>query len=150
MVTTIAGRGVLVASLLLVAGALTATGQVPKGPPAKRDSITPAKHDSITPAMIALGDSVFHGQVGGGTCSVCHGADAKGTTGLAPDLTGGTWLHGDGSYAFIVGLVEQGVPDPKQFPAPMPPKGGAKLRPEQVRAVAAYVYSLSRPKTRND
>ena len=151
MVTRIAGRGMLVASLLLVAGALTSMGQVPKAPPpAKHDSIMPVKHDSITPAMIALGDSVYHGKVGGGTCAVCHGPDAKGTTGLAPDLTDGTWLHGDGSYAFIVGLVEQGVPDPKQFPAPMPAKGGANLTPDQVRAVAAYVYSLSSPKTRND
>jgi mono/diheme cytochrome c family protein len=27
----------------------------------------------------------------------------------------------------------------------MPPMGGAQLTPEQVRAVAAYVYSLSHP-----
>src|SRR3989449_414316 len=32
----------------------------------------------ITPAMITLGDSVYHGQVGGGTCVGCHGPDAKG------------------------------------------------------------------------
>src|SRR2546422_7645589 len=33
----------------------------------------------ITPAMTTLGDSVYHGQVGGGTCVGCHGPDAKGS-----------------------------------------------------------------------
>jgi mono/diheme cytochrome c family protein len=100
--------------------------------------------------MIALGDSVFHGRAGGGTCAVCHGQDAKGTAGLAPDLTDAKWLNGDGSYGFIVGLVKTGVPNPKESPAPMPPMGGVTLTPEQVRAVAAYVYSLSHPKKSND
>ena len=36
-----------------------------------------------------------------------------------------------------------GVPKPKEHPAPMPPKGGAPLTDDQVKAVAAYVYSLS-------
>jgi hypothetical protein len=52
-------------------------------------------------------------------------------------------LHGDGSYAFIISTVEKGVPKPKEAIAPMLPKGGARLSVDQVRAVAAYVYSLS-------
>lgn len=99
---------------------------------------------AITPQMIPLGDSIFHGQVAGGTCTTCHGQDAKGTQ-LAPDLTDKTWLNGDGSYHFIVHTVTTGVPQPKQHPAPMPPMGGASLTPDQIRAVAAYVYSLSHP-----
>ena len=94
--------------------------------------------------MIALGDSIFHGQVAGGTCQTCHGPDAKGTQ-LAPNLTDNQWLNGDGSYQFIVNTVTNGVPNPKQHPRPMPPMGGAQLTPAQVRAVAAYVYSLSHP-----
>jgi mono/diheme cytochrome c family protein len=43
----------------------------------------------------------------------------------------------------IEGVVRNGVPQPKQFPAPMPAMGGAPLSDEQVRAVAAYVYSIS-------
>ena len=39
-----------------------------------------------TPQMVALGDRIFHGQVGGATCTGCHGADAKGTP-LGPNLT---------------------------------------------------------------
>ena len=96
----------------------------------------------VTPQQIALGDSIFHGQVGGGTCSACHGQDAKGTA-VAPDLTDSQWLNGDGSYQFIVNTVTNGVPQPKQHPAPMPPKGGAPLTDDQVKAVAAYEYSLS-------
>lgn len=99
---------------------------------------------SITPAMVALGDSIFHGQAAGGTCFTCHGADEKGTT-LAPNLTDKVWIDGDGTYNYIVQRVTTGVPQPKQYPAPMPPKGGANLTDAQVRAVAAYVYSLSNP-----
>lgn len=95
-----------------------------------------------TPQQVALGDSIFHGQVAGGTCTACHGQDAKGTA-VAPDLTDSKWLNGDGSYQFIVNTVTTGVPKPKEHPAPMPPKGGATLTDDQVKAVAAYVYSLS-------
>ena len=95
-----------------------------------------------SPKLVALGDSIFHGQVAGGTCTACHGQDAKGTA-IAPDLTDNQWLNGDGSYQFIVHTVHTGVPQPKQHPAPMPPMGGATLTDEQVNAVAAYVYSLS-------
>jgi mono/diheme cytochrome c family protein len=95
-----------------------------------------------TPQQVALGDSIFHGLAGGGTCSACHGQDAKGTA-VAPDLTDGAWINGDGSYQFIVTTVTNGVPSPKQHPAPMPPKGGAALSDDQVKAVAAFVYSLS-------
>jgi mono/diheme cytochrome c family protein len=95
-----------------------------------------------TAQQIALGDSIFHGTAAGGTCSACHGQDAKGTA-VAPNLTDNAWLNGDGSYQFIVTTVTNGVPKPKEHPAPMPPKGGAALSDEQVKAVAGYVYSLS-------
>jgi mono/diheme cytochrome c family protein len=95
-----------------------------------------------TPQQIALGDSIFHGQVAGGTCTACHGQDAKGTA-VAPDLTDSKWINGDGSYQFIVNTITNGVPKPKEHPAPMPPMGGATLTDDQVKAVAAYEYSLS-------
>jgi mono/diheme cytochrome c family protein len=95
-----------------------------------------------TAAQIAEGDKIFHGQEAGGTCTACHGQDAKGTA-MAPDLTDNTWIHGDGSLSFIEHTVTTGVPQPKSHPAPMPPMGGASLSPDQIKAVAAYVYSLS-------
>jgi mono/diheme cytochrome c family protein len=102
-----------------------------------------AHAQNVTPAMVALGDSIFHGKVAGGTCITCHQANAKGIPGLAPDLTDKTWLHGDGSLAAIIATIEKGVPKPKQAAAPMLPKGGVNLTSEQIRAVAAYVQSLS-------
>ncbi len=92
--------------------------------------------------MVKLGDEVFHGRVGGATCTGCHGSDAAGTP-LGPNLTGKTWLWGDGSYASILKLIKQGVAQPKQYRSPMPPLGGAQLTPEQTSAVAAYVWALS-------
>jgi glucose/arabinose dehydrogenase/cytochrome c5 len=95
-----------------------------------------------TREMVALGDRIFHGQVGGATCTGCHGADAAGTP-LGPNLTGRTWLWGDGSYAAIKKIITDGVPEPKRYRSPMPPMGGAQLTPDQVSAVAAYVWALS-------
>src|SRR2546422_70349 len=96
----------------------------------------------ITPAMIALGDSVYHGQVGGGTCVGCHGPDAKGSP-LGPDLTGRRWLWGDGSFNSIELTIAQGGPTPKEHAAATPPAGGAQRTRVQVRALTAHVYALS-------
>jgi len=104
--------------------------------------------NAITPALVASGDSIFHGKAAGGACLMCHGADAKGTPGLAPNLADAKWLDSDGTYASIVATIQRGVPDPKDGPSPMPPMGGANLTPAQVRAVAAYVYSLTHPELR--
>jgi mono/diheme cytochrome c family protein len=91
---------------------------------------------------VALGDQVFHGRAGGGTCFSCHGQDAKGTP-LAPNLTDSEWLDSDGSVAGIATTIKNGVPKPKKFQAAMPPMGGARLSDEQVQALAAYILSLS-------
>ncbi len=134
--TTLLG-GMLLSSVTL------AWGQQPTSATGQSDTTV-----VLTPGLIAFGDSVFHGKVGGGVCFSCHGPEGKGVSGLAPDLTSGKWLHGDGSYAFIVRTVEKGVPQPKQSLGPMPPMGGANLSPAEVHAVAAYVFSLSHPNVR--
>jgi glucose/arabinose dehydrogenase/mono/diheme cytochrome c family protein len=95
-----------------------------------------------TPAMVMLGERIYLGQVGGATCSGCHGTDAKGTP-LAPNLTDTQWLWGDGSLASIAKTITGGVPQPKQYRSPMPPMGGAELAPDQVSALAAYIWALS-------
>lgn len=93
---------------------------------------------------IALGRQVFLGKSGGAICATCHGQNAKGLPGLGPDLTDATWLHGDGSIAFLKAIIRTGVAKPKQSPTVMPPYGGTPLKPEQLDAVAAYIHSLSR------
>ncbi len=91
--------------------------------------------------QIALGDSIFHGQVGGATCYACHGQNGEGSA-VGATLNDKEWLHSDGSLPAIVKTIKTGVPKPTKAPAPMPPMGGAALSDDQVNAVAAYVYSL--------
>jgi mono/diheme cytochrome c family protein len=93
----------------------------------------------VTVEMVRQGQQIFTGQ---GICYTCHGMDGTGTQ-LAPNLTDQEWLNIDGSYQAIVDLIPVGVPQPKQYPAPMPPMGGAQLSEDQINAVAAYVYTLS-------
>ena len=58
-------------------------------------------------------------------------------------LTGKKWLWSDGSFAGILKSITEGVPNPKQYRSPMPPMGGAQLTPDQIKALTAYVWSLS-------
>lgn len=104
--------------------------------------------EGATREMVALGERVYRGQVGGAPCAGCHGESGQGSP-LGPALTGKKWLWSDGSFAGIKKTINDGVPQPKQYRSPMPPKGGAQLTSDQVSAVAAYVWSLShqaRPK----
>jgi glucose/arabinose dehydrogenase len=98
--------------------------------------------EGATPEMVALGERIYRGQVGGAACTGCHGAIGGGSV-LGPDLTGKKWLWSDGSYPGIKKTIADGVPQPKQFRSPMPAMGGAQLTPDQLSAVAAYVWSLS-------
>ena len=98
--------------------------------------------EGATREMVALGDRIYHGQVAGAACAGCHGEKGTGSP-LGPDLTSKKWLWSDGSYSGITKTITDGVPNPKQYRSPMPPMGGAKLTPEQLSAVAAYVWSLS-------
>jgi glucose/arabinose dehydrogenase/mono/diheme cytochrome c family protein len=95
-----------------------------------------------TSEMVALGDRIYHGQVGGASCAGCHGSDGKGTP-LGPDLTDTKYLWNDGSWAGITKTITDGVPQPKEYRSPMPPMGGAQLTDDQVKALAAYVWSMS-------
>jgi len=96
-----------------------------------------------TQAMVLLGERLYRGQVGGAACTGCHGESGQGTP-LGPPLSGGKkWLWSDGSYAGIEKTIRQGVPQPKQYRSPMPAMGGAQLAPDQVKALAAYVWSIS-------
>jgi glucose/arabinose dehydrogenase/mono/diheme cytochrome c family protein len=95
-----------------------------------------------TREMVLLGERIYRGQVGGAACTGCHGDSGQGTP-LGPDLTGKKWLWSDGSYAGIAKTITEGVSQPKQYRSPMPPMGGAQLTPDQVSALAAYVWGLS-------
>jgi glucose/arabinose dehydrogenase/mono/diheme cytochrome c family protein len=98
--------------------------------------------EGSSPDMLALGNRVYHGQVGGAGCTGCHGSNGTGSP-LGPDLTKKTWLWSDGSLAGILKVITAGVPEPKKYRSPMPPMGGAQLSDTQASAVAAYVWALS-------
>jgi glucose/arabinose dehydrogenase/mono/diheme cytochrome c family protein len=98
--------------------------------------------EGATREMVVLGERIYRGQVGGAACTGCHGESGEGTP-LGPDLAGKKWLWSDGSYAGITKTITEGVSQPKQYRSPMPPMGGAQLTPDQVSALAAYVWSLS-------
>jgi glucose/arabinose dehydrogenase/mono/diheme cytochrome c family protein len=90
---------------------------------------------------LALGDRIYHGEAAGGTCSGCHGSDARGGP-QAPSLVSGHYFVGDGSFPSIKQVVTDGVPRPRDYEVPMPPKGGAPLTDSDVTAVAAYVWAI--------
>ncbi|MCU1298040.1 MAG: glucose/sorbosone dehydrogenase-like protein [Acidobacteriaceae bacterium] len=98
--------------------------------------------EGATREMVELGERIYRGQVGGAACTGCHGDSGQGTP-LGPNLTGKKWLWSDGGYAGIAKTITEGVSEPKQYRSPMPPMGGAQLTPDQVSAVAAYVWALS-------
>ena len=98
---------------------------------------------AVTPAAIAKGDTVFHTK---GNCYACHGANAQGAVG--PNLADAEWIHSDGSYDGIVKQINEGVAQAQSKSGiPMPAKGGATISDDEVKAVAAYVYSLSHKKS---
>lgn len=104
-----------------------------------KDSLPPG----VTSEMVTQGKTLFTGP---GLCTACHGSDAKGMPGLGANLTDAKWLHSDGSYDAIVQQILTGVPANKSTSGSMmPPKGGSSLTDAQVKAVAAYVWSLSHP-----
>jgi len=90
--------------------------------------------------MVAQGKKLYAGE---GLCIACHGPDGKGVVG--PSLSDATWLHGTGTFEEILARVVEGVPAAiSKTGVIMPPKGGSKLKDDQLRAVAAYVWTLGR------
>lgn len=117
-------RAVLLLAFAAAFGASPAVAQAPS---------------AATPAAIAQGDSIFHSK---GNCYACHGANAQGAVG--PNLTDSEWIHSDGSYDAIVKQITTGVAQKdSKSGIPMPPKGGSSITDDEVKSVAAYVYSLS-------
>ncbi len=85
-------------------------------------------------------------QLFGDNCAACHGRDGRGRANY-PDLTDDDWLWGGGPE-----LIEQtmrvgiNTAHPESRVAQMPAFGRDEmLDREQVRSVAAYVYSLTHP-----
>ena len=94
----------------------------------------------LADSSLARGKQLYDGE---GNCAYCHGAAGGGTT-RGSDLTDEVWRHGDGGYLSIVEQIVHGVGHPTGGPVtPMPKRGMGNLTYPEVRAVVAYVWSLS-------
>jgi mono/diheme cytochrome c family protein len=103
-----------------------------------------ARPAEVTDEMVAQGRAIFNN----GSCTKCHGPNGTGGK-FGPNLAAGNWTHISGGYDEIVRLVTTGVPkvevkDPSH-PYAMNPRGGMTppLTDDQVKAVAAYVWTIS-------
>ena len=146
-VTSHAGADTAIApaSASVVANAATGSAGPPEGvhPNAGRStSASLPVPPRATKEQVALGERIFQGEAADGTCAGCHGSDAKGSP-LAPSLVNGVWFFGDGSLKAISKTVADGVPKPRNYSDPMPPRGGAPLSDADVAAVSAYVWALN-------
>jgi mono/diheme cytochrome c family protein len=126
---------------LALAGAAPLVAQSPDAAatPSQPPAAKPGEGASYSPELVAKGDALFHGSA---NCYACHGSKGEGLVG--PNLTDAEWIHSKGSYEDIVAQINHGVPkEESKSGIVMPPKGGATLSDDDVKAVAAYVYSLS-------
>jgi mono/diheme cytochrome c family protein len=131
----VAAIGLTTAVPLVAQG--TPDNATPQKPPTT-DTAAAAPAGAVTPELIAQGEKIYSGP---GNCYACHGSKGEGSVG--PNLTDSEWLHSKGSLEEIVAQVTQGVPKEKSKSGiPMPPKGGGTLSEDDIKAVAAYVYSL--------
>ena len=97
--------------------------------------------EGVTEAMVKDGQAIF---LGAGLCAVCHGMDGSGAIG--PDLTDEEWLIGGGTYPELVEQITKGVSMEEATTSMgliMPARGGSAITDDQVKAVAAYVWSIS-------
>lgn len=97
----------------------------------------------FTSAQVDIGRRIFLGEARNGTCAGCHGSDGRGSS-AGPALTGPQWLWTDGSVASLAGIITSGVAHPRKTNGVMPPKGGVDLTDAEVRAVAAYVWTIGK------
>jgi mono/diheme cytochrome c family protein len=115
-------------------------GMVPPTTPSAEPGLAGRLPAGVTEEMTQDGRAIF---VGAGICFSCHGRDGEGGP-LGPALNDPEFMHIDGTYEEIVRIIRVGVPQPQRYPGAMPPMGGARLTEDQLRAVSAYVYTISR------
>ena len=132
--------GALAMSVFAGCDRTAASGSEPDAEPmaAEIDSTLAANlPPGVTPELAETGRALFL------PCAVCHGLDGRGNQ-LGPSLRDTEWTHITGSIEEIERLVREGVPAPRDYPVPMAPMGGGDFDEQELRAVAAYVFAISR------
>ena len=82
-----------------------------------------------SPTQVDIGRNLYYFH-----CMPCHGAEARGDTGIGPNLTDSEWTYGSGSIEDIVATVTDGTD--KGMPT------FASLGTGKVGKVSAFVLSL--------
>jgi len=117
---------------------LAITGFIPRTTLAQQAPTRPAE---VTDSAVARGAQVFRGSA---NCVACHGARGEGTTD-GPSLADGVWLRGRGTYRELLEQVVHGTSRKESATGvPMPMRGWSGINDDDVRAVAAFVWALSR------
>lgn len=142
---SLAGSLALVFTLVAVGCNGDQPGDAP--PPPTAQPATPGAGPGAPSAP--LGDQAEQGRqifAGAGICFTCHGPAGQGTA-LGPNLADGQWVWVDPSEPDfqnqLVEIMRAGVPQPREYPAPMPPMGGVSLTDEQLESLAVYLISLN-------
>lgn len=121
--------------------ALVALGAcaAPQATPAPvRAAVGPSRPPGVTDSTIALGQVLYDGR---GMCRSCHGEEGRGTA-RGPALHGRIGGAGDPSFSALITQVVHGTPAHDSAGAAMPSRQITQLTYPEVRAVAAYVWSL--------
>ena len=109
--------------------------------PATDSRVQQALPDGVTEEMVEEGRTLFASDA---LCFTCH-ATGEGVPNLGPNLTDDTWLNIEDptSYDAFIELINTGVPAPKEHMIPMVPRAGSPIDDDQVRSVAAFVWTLA-------
>lgn len=141
---------VLVVLTIVMAGALITACGMPPLPQGKATGLgggAQANAGSQASAGTHAGDPAKGRQNFAGTCSSCHGADAKGLPGLGKNLTTSTFVHGLND-AQLLDFVKKGRPasDPANTTkVDMPPRGGnPALKDSDLVDIIAFIRTINK------
>lgn len=135
-----ARRGPSAGLIGLCAGLLLVAPPAGPGPVAAQDPVSRSAIADLGPEGVERGRRLYLDRA---SCHACHGREGRGVPGMGSSLTDGEWIVADGSPGSLLDVVRSGVPAARSpSGVPMPPRGGARLGDEEMRAVVAYLLSL--------
>lgn len=124
----------------LCAGLLLVAPPAGPGPAAAQDPVSRSAIAEAGQEAVERGRRLYLDRA---SCHACHGREGRGVPGMGSSLTDEEWIVADGSPGALLDVVRSGVPAARSpSGVPMPPRGGARLGEEEMRAVVAYLISL--------
>ncbi len=113
-------------------------GLLISSPASSQEVAAPA---GVTTESVRTGFDLYHGK---GACDQCHGELALGTPD-GPALVTGRWKLGPGTVEWLAHITRHaGWGATSRGGDPLPMRGPTVLDTAEIRAVATYVWSVSR------